>query len=100
MKYKPMNEQILYYIFICQMCFQCAIYVCKNMNLWMNKLHKISITKSLNVKFIMYQLPHKHIYCKKNCLIQCLNQEEINSKYYNLIDFRGGLETKFGLNEL
>jgi len=29
MKYKPMNEQILYYIFICQMCFQCAIYVCK-----------------------------------------------------------------------
>jgi hypothetical protein len=61
---------------------------------------QISITKSLNVKFIMYQLSHKHIYCKKNCLIPCLNQKEINSKYYNLINFRGGLETKFGLNKL
>jgi hypothetical protein len=40
------------------------------------------------------------MYCKRNCLIPCLNQKEINSKYYNLIDVRGGLETKIGLKEL
>jgi len=40
------------------------------------------------------------MYCEKNCLITCLNQKEINSKYYNLIDFRSRLETKIGLNEL
>jgi hypothetical protein len=46
-------KNIILYIYmsnVFSMCNMCA----KHMNLWMNKLHKIFITKLLNVKFIMY----------------------------------------------
>lgn len=44
---------IILYIYV--KCVFNAQYMCaKHMNLWINKLQKISITKSLNVKFIMY----------------------------------------------
>jgi hypothetical protein len=39
------------------------------------------------------------MYCKKT-FVDTMNEKEINSKYYNLIGFKGGLETKIGLNEL
>jgi len=43
------------YKFLCQMSFQCMISMCVTYKLWMNKFFMIFITKSWNVKFVMYE---------------------------------------------
>ncbi len=38
---------------VCQMCFQCTIFVCEMYELWMNEFCMISIITSWNAKFVM-----------------------------------------------
>jgi hypothetical protein len=42
-----------FYTFVCQICFQCTIYVCDTYKLWINEFHTICIIKLWGVKFLM-----------------------------------------------
>jgi hypothetical protein len=47
--------------FVYQMCFQCTILICKIYELWINEFCTISISKSWDVKFVMWGCTLKDI---------------------------------------
>ncbi len=71
---------------VCQLCFQCTISVHEMYKLWMNKFCTISITKSWDVKFLMYATTYTLNMCTRKITI--LMQVNQNLWNFNCVQWK------------